>query len=209
MWEFIDKIVYINLDSRKDRLITIKKFIELGKFPSCKVVRFPAILQKPGTVGCTKSHIAILRMAIKNRWNNVLILEDDVEWVKSVDSCYGKIKDLILQQNDVVLLGGGYDTIVDDNRVLFSYCTSSYIVKSHYYETLLKVYENGLKGLTGNDDMSVTPGTEERIKNDNVYEIDTYWSRLQRTHNWRAMVPAVVQQYTSYSDVRDNIRTWQ
>jgi len=208
MWEFLDKIVYINLDNRTDRLESMAKFIENGKFPLDKVIRFPAIKDYPGTVGCSKSHIAVLKLAIKNNWSNVLILEDDIEWVGDINNFYKKIRELVYMKNDVILLGGGYNCLKNE-RVLFSYCTSSYLVKNHYYTRLLSNFESSLMRMTGNTDMTVTPGTEEAIKKDNINEIDTAWSKLMRMDNWRAVIPQCVTQITSYSDVIEGIRYWQ
>jgi glycosyl transferase family 25 len=208
MWEFLDKVIYINLDHRVDRLDNMKQFFEDANIPPNKIMRFSAINERPGTVGCTKSHIEILKMAIKNNFRNILILEDDAKWTGDFTTTYSKIKNLVESANDVVLLGGGYNSIIDKNRVLFSYCTSSYIVKSHYFERLLLTFEGGLRNLTRNDNMSVTPGDEERIRNDHNYEIDTFWSRLMRMDNWRAVIPGCVKQIASYSDVIDGIRDW-
>lgn len=208
MWEFLDKVVYINLDHRTDRLDIINKFLEIGDFPPKKVLRFSAIKQYPGTVGCAKSHIAILKMAIENNWNNVLILEDDIEWTGDFQTSYSQIRKLVTSNNDVVLLGGGYNCVIDRNRPLFSYCTSSYIVNKHYYKRLLSNFEAGLIKLTGNKDMNVILGSEDRIKNDHINEIDTFWSRLMRMDKWRAVIPSCVRQITGYSDVVDTIRIW-
>ncbi|NDB81832.1 MAG: glycosyl hydrolase family 25, partial [Alphaproteobacteria bacterium] len=43
MWEFVDKVIYINLDHRQDRRDIMKLFFEKGQIPEDKIVRFPAI----------------------------------------------------------------------------------------------------------------------------------------------------------------------
>lgn len=53
---------------------------ELKVFPMHKVIRFDAIKDVEGYIGCTKSHIAVLKMAIEHKWPNVLIVEDDMQW---------------------------------------------------------------------------------------------------------------------------------
>jgi glycosyl transferase family 25 len=209
MWEFLDKIIYINLDHRLDRMDVINKFIKEGKFPEEKVMRFSAIKESVGAVGCSKSHIAVIEMAIKQNYGNILILEDDVEWLCDVNSCYDQIKNLVSSENDVVLLGGGYNCIVDTNQALFSFCTSSYIVKKHYFERLLSNFKGSLRNLIGNDELKIYPQDEQRIKNDHTNELDTCWSLLMRMDNWRVVIPKCVNQIASYSDVIEGIRDWQ
>lgn len=209
MWEFIDKVIYINLDHRTDRLENIKKFIEIGKFPPEKVIRFSAIKEVVGAVGCSKSHIEIIKMAIKNNFGNILILEDDCKWVSEIDLCYNDIKNLVLSNTDVVLLGGGYNYLIHTNQAMFSFCTSSYLVKKHYFPRILLNFEAGLLKLVGNPELKIIPGDEQRIKNNHDDELDTFWSILMRMDNWRVVLPKCVTQILSYSDVINDIRYWQ
>ncbi len=71
-WEFVDKIIYINLEERKEQIEE-----ELNFLPKDKIIRFDGIKDKYGYKGCCESHIACLNLAINNNWKNVLILEDD------------------------------------------------------------------------------------------------------------------------------------
>ena len=89
MWEFIDKIIYINLDHRQDRRDIMSKFFEQGKIPLEKVVRFPAIKRPNAPLGCLESHTAVLRISKKNGWKNILVLEDDLVW-SNFDEGYAK-----------------------------------------------------------------------------------------------------------------------
>ena len=94
MFEFIEKVVYINLEHRKDRKEETEAEL-LKYFPAEKVVRFDAINQKPGSFGCCKSHIAVLEMAKENKWKNVLIVEDDASWDPRFDAQYLILEELI------------------------------------------------------------------------------------------------------------------
>ena len=78
MLEYIEKVVYINLEHRTDRKELIEK--ELSIFHSEKVIRFNAIKEDNGHIGSSKSHIEVLKLSIKNDWKNVLIVEDDASW---------------------------------------------------------------------------------------------------------------------------------
>ncbi len=77
----ISKIVYINLDHRTDRNMEMLEQFEKLKIPKDKILRFSAIKHDNGSIGCTQSHIAVLEMAIREKWENVLILEDDFNFI--------------------------------------------------------------------------------------------------------------------------------
>jgi GR25 family glycosyltransferase involved in LPS biosynthesis len=82
-------IVFINLDSRTDRLRESRKeFEKLGINP----IRVPGVVfhgtdnpQYNAIMGCTLSHIYCLRMA-RDRKCNILIFEDDVKFVNYYNS---------------------------------------------------------------------------------------------------------------------------
>ena len=101
---FVDKIVYINLAQRKDRDQHIRAQLKQVGIPDNKIVRFDAIKHDRGQIGCTLSHIAVLKMAIREGWSNMLVLEDDALW-SSFESGY-KIFLESWASHDVVVLGG-------------------------------------------------------------------------------------------------------
>ena len=188
MFEFVDKVVYINLDHREDRRQSILKQLEV--FPSEKVLRFSAIKESNGAIGCTKSHIAIIKMAIQNKWKNVLILEDDAIWNK-FDEGYALLEKLVSKSYDVITLGitiPKYDTRT--YKLHFGCTTTAYLVDGHYYETLLDNYENGLERFL-----------ETGI--DIVYAIDRHWRHLMERDNWYCIVPCLMYQASTWSDIQN------
>jgi len=74
----IDKIIFINLEKRKDRLLEIEN--ELDKF-NLEYERFNAIEHECGIVGCGFSHLAVLKIAKEKNYKNILILEDDFTFI--------------------------------------------------------------------------------------------------------------------------------
>ena len=75
MSENIDNIFYINMEKRKDRRSEIES--ELNNF-NLPFERFEGIETKGfGTLGCGKSHLAVLKIAKERGYKNILILEDD------------------------------------------------------------------------------------------------------------------------------------
>jgi len=193
MWEFIDKIVYINLDKRPEKNEHMKKIISI--FPSEKVVRFSAIEWNPGSVGCTKSHIEVMKMAIDNKWKNVLILEDDVVWNR-FELGYPLLEKLASQEYDVIHLGpssANYD--VSTLRLYSGSCTSSYLVNGHYIPKLLSNFQEGL-------------GLLIETKGDK-YPCDVHWTSLMKTDKWYLCNPCLMYQHESYSDIDLIIKTDQ
>lgn len=200
MWEFIDKVIYINLDNREDRRIIMKRFFQEGQIPSEKILRFSAIRNTPGIVGCAQSHIAVLKLAKANNWNSILILEDDIEW-KSFSENYQKLKDIIHNPFDVCILSGYY-IHTEDIRVLKSYTTGAYIIKSHYYDKLIDCFEESLRNLLKPSKLSFQNlNRSKKIMNDHANHFDVYWNKLQIKDNWIGIIPSMATQIESYSDI--------
>lgn len=183
MWEFLDKVVYINLAKRKDRNERMK---EVTSVFGNKVVRFEAIENcDNGYLGCTQSHIEVLNLALKNNWKNVLILEDDIEFHNILDG-YKTLQQLVTKQYDVIMLGGTCVQSVS-NKVITAQCASSYLVNSDYYETLISNLKEGYELLKQTNDPT-------RFAN------DQYWKHLQRKDNWLILQPCLIYQKPDYSD---------
>ena len=112
-WEdTIDGIVYINLDNREDRKNLLLKELEKINIDMDKVNKVSgSYIPNNGHKGCVQSHIIALTMAKLNRWNNVLIFEDDMELDVSPDVFNSNINNMLeyLNKNniswDVIMLG--------------------------------------------------------------------------------------------------------
>jgi glycosyl transferase family 25 len=191
MFEFIEKVIFINLEYRLDRKSQIES--ELFKyFPPEKIVRFNAIKFSNGAIGCTKSHISVLEMAIKEGWKNYLVVEDDAMW-SNFEKGYSILECLIKNSFDVIQLGSTY-TEYDKETYKSSkaYTTTAYIVNSHYYETLLSNFKDGLNLFIENGISS-------------SFAIDAYMERLQRRDNWYVIVPSLMIQRAGYSDIEKRV----
>ncbi len=192
MLEFIKHIVYINLDKRQDRRAEIVAELE-RVFPADRFQRFPAIRHAYGAIGCSKSHIAILEMAKENKWENVLIVEDDFTWQNLEEG----VKDLERYEQipfDVVLLGGAFTNSVPvTNRVISAQTTVGYLVKAHYYDTLLENFKESMNALCN--------GMPEQS-----FALDQHWKKLQARDTWYIVRPMLCYQRASYSDICKSYR---
>ena len=188
----IKNAFYINLLSRPDR----KKHVEeqLEKI-GIKAERFNAIKLKNGAVGCSMSHLKCLEIARTNNWDHVLIVEDDILFLNPALFIHKLNEFLSNHKNfDVLLFAGNnmppYITI-DNSCVKVTKCqtTTAYLVKSHYYDTLINNYKEGIKKLMN-----------EPLKHA-IYAIDKYWFRLQEKDKWYLIIPLSVTQREDYSDI--------
>jgi glycosyl transferase family 25 len=190
MWEFVDKFIYINLDSRQDRRDIMKKFFEEGKIPSEKIERFQAIRREKAEIGCLESHTEVLRIAKRNGWKNVLILEDDMEWL-NFHTGYKNLEELMQLDWNVILLVGWYITY-DFPRIYSSRNAGAYLVNSAYYDTLLENREKALSHLKQKR-FGFTIDTK-------IYAADYSWSQLQKKDNWYGIFPCMCRQVDGFSD---------
>lgn len=192
MWEFIDKVIYINLDQREDRRKIMKDFFEKGRIPEDKIIRLPAFHIKRG-IGCLKSHTKALQIAKDNGWKNVLILEDDLEWL-DLESGYKQLEDLTkLPKWDVITLVGWY-VKYDFPRIYYTLNAGAYLVNSSYYDRLLANRYESIRRITG---------VETIWKGVAPYTADVYWNKLVEKDNWYGLYPCICRQVNTYSDNLD------
>jgi len=204
-WDFIEKAVYINLDHRKDRRQEIEKEMK-GRIPSNKVIRLSAIKDNPGSIGCTRSHIKVIEMAIQNNWKNVLVIEDDAMFHK-YDTGYDTLEWIFDEHPDfdVITLGNvKADFDKSTLKLRSGQTTTAYIVNKHYYQKLLENFKYGLSQLLKVRHLS----DQERLPYSQKYCIDIYWKNLQKTDNWYIVNPALMIQRPSNSSIEGSYKDY-
>jgi hypothetical protein len=87
-------------------------------------------------------------------------------------------------------------------------CTNAYVVQSHYYDTLLDNFETGLvKKLDKNPPRFFAKSERslkdyyDRVNEDDRFNVDTYWFKLQLKDNWVAVMPPMCDQASTHSDI--------
>jgi len=188
----LENVYYINLENRTDRKTSVEN--ELNSL-GWKYQRFNAIKTKDGRVGCSMSHLKLLKMAKEKNLDYIVIVEDDIQFMRK--TWYNeRIKNIMDTDFDVFLLAGNlrppifqtnYENIV---KVSKSFTTTGYIVKKHYYDKLIDNIDEGIRLLLKN------PGGEY---NDNA--IDCHWMKLQKNDKWYIVMPRTITQRPIYSDI--------
>jgi glycosyl transferase family 25 len=194
MSQNIPKIFYINIDKRTDRRQEIEK--ELQQFNLLdKAERFQAFYTPgQGILGCTQSHLAVIKLAKERNYPNVLILEDDFYFVVSKDEFEHELNEFFnnniifdvcmisyhLQQSQPT----PYPFI---QKVIEGQTASGYIVHNSFYDKIINLYEEAIPLLQ-------QTGEHWHYANDQV------WKRLQPNANWYALTTRCGRQRPGFSD---------
>jgi glycosyl transferase family 25 len=198
----MDNIYYINLDHRKDRKSQVES--ELNDM-GWKYQRFNAIKMKDGRVGCSMSHLKLLQMAKEKQLEYIVIIEDDIQFLRK--NWYKKQLEKVMKEHydsfDVLLLAGnlrppikkvinntGYEHLY---QITKSFTTTGYIVKKHYYDTLIENIKSGIQLLMKNPNKHA------------YYAVDTYWMELQKKDKWFIIMPRTITQRPNYSDIEKRL----
>jgi GR25 family glycosyltransferase involved in LPS biosynthesis len=183
-------VFYINLDKRADRRVEFEA--EMAKV-GLNAERFSAIEMRPGIVGCGYSHLAVLKLARDRGLKNVLIFEDDFEFLVPAEEFWTDIKAFFRMglRYDVAMLAHNLHASHPFNDLLLAvdYATtaSAYIVNSYFYDALIELYEKNLPLLAA---------TGQHW----IYANDQIWRLLQARGGWVAFAKRLGKQRASYSD---------
>ncbi|WP_312242548.1 glycosyltransferase [Pantoea sp.] len=205
-WSSVEKIIYINLKKRPDRDAHIRQELIKLNVPQEKIIRFEAIERNPGYIGCSHSHLAVLKLAQNMAWKTVLVLEDDMAFLHDEENI-GRVNhffhQLTLLPWDVALLSANYFDVAPlkvDKSFLFeyecipvkpmsAYCACAYLVQEHYYPTLIESFSSGVK--------LIEETRDER------HAVDAYWLNIMPRDNWIGIYPNFGYQMANKSDIRN------
>jgi glycosyl transferase family 25 len=191
--EDIKHAFYINLEHRTDRNVHVQEQL---KNIGIKGQRFNAIKMENGAIGCSMSHLKLLQDALKNDLEHILIVEDDITFLKPdiFKEQFNKFIEKHKNNWDVILFAGNnmqpYET-VDETCIKVSRCqtTTGYLVNGHYIKNLMENIKLGLTQLMHNPQRHT------------LYAIDKFWFALQKVGRWYLIIPATVVQREDYSDI--------
>jgi glycosyl transferase family 25 len=198
MSKYFDRIFYINLEYRKDRKEEIET--ELQKFDLLeKSERFIGFhVPEQGILGCSRSHLAVLKLAKERGYKHTLILEDDFEFLIDKEEFERKLTSFFESQleYDVCMISFN---VLEKNEELVQECpdlvyriknsqtASGYIVNGNYLDTLIALYEWSC------------PLLEETKQHWN-YANDQCWKGLQQKDRWFHFIERIGKQRSGFSD---------
>lgn len=189
---------YINLQERVDRKQNVIDAFKKLNIPSLNVLRMDARKHQYGAIGCYLSHIYCLYKAREFGYDHILICEDDVQF-KNINVLKVQLRRVLknIKNWDVIMLASNVLTaekIIGVNycvRVTSGMAATCYIVKSHYYDTLLNNFREGINHLFKHPELA------------NQYAVDVYWNILQKKDNWIIPLPLSVTQYPNFSNIEN------
>ena len=176
---------------------------ELKKVGFYNYQRFNAIKNDKGYLGCSESHLECLKLARARNYPNVMILEDDFEFLIDKNEFQTILNHLLTVDYDVFILS--YNThsknITDTGdqylkRIKETQTASGYIVNRKYYDKLINNFQEGLRLLSETDIY-------------HKYAIDQYWKPLQSQDKWFCYKKRAGKQRESYSDIEKGMVNYQ
>jgi hypothetical protein len=183
---------YINLDSRTDRREQFEA--ECSKM-GIEVERFPAIVHpKGGALGCSASHLQVLKLARDRGLPTVTIFEDDFEFLISKEA-FASVLANFPEDYDVVMIG--YNLVQGEEyndmfgRTLEAQAGSGYVVHKKAYDILIGHWEQSLERF------------EQKPHEHWNYTCDQSWKSLQPKLRWYHTIPRVGRQRAGWSDLNN------
>lgn len=181
---------YINLDRRTDRRAEIEG--ELNRV-GLTAERFPGIPRTPGIIGCGMSHSGVVKEARARGYKNVLVLEDDFQFLVEPAQFWELLHRALAEvpDYDVIMLGYSLqrsepfsETLV---KVLDAQAGSAYLVNETFYDSLISTWDEGTEHL-------IRTGQHWN------YACDQIWKKLQPTAKWYAFRTRIGKQRPSITD---------
>lgn len=208
--EYFDKIYCINLDRRPDRWeecckIFDKMDLKVERFSACDGQFIDTGYGKVynGELGGTISHSRVIKRIKDEKFDKVLILEDDIEFCENFDDKFkSSVKDLP-EDWDLFFFGGnhtgGYNMVTKNiGRVYRTLALHSYAVRG---KSISDLYQNMIQfiGHTLSYNEQLTPSVAA----------DYYMAKTQPHFNSYSIFPNLTWQRESFSDLQQDIMNYE
>jgi glycosyl transferase family 25 len=182
----IDKIIYINLDKDFEKKTHIENQLRYFDLP---FERFSAINNPCDGIGCSKSHLAVLKIARDNKYKNVLILEDDFVFTVTKEGFETAMEKIFTHVPDFDVCMLAYNLQKSDVCIEYPFLlknieaqtTSAYLVNHTIYDDLIHLYEESNIAL-------------EQTRQHWIYAVDMIWKPMQQVKKWYCLHPRLGKQ---------------
>ena len=151
----------------------IKTFIHPSKFNNYQI----------GCLGCLKSHTEVCKIALKRQYKNILILEDDTEFIQDFNKLY-EYSNQIQNNYDMLYLTGSHlgtkqEITTNIIKINGTHTTGSYLIT----EKAMKYFVNNIDAYSK--------------------EIDVFFAKdLQEKFDCYCIIPHITKQRDGYSDIQ-------
>lgn len=197
---FIDKLYYLNLQHRSDRLMQIQnEFASVGWLNRSELV-VAAAVPTHGAIGCVRSHLRALRRFLADpNARHALIVEDDLEF--TADPRVNITRFLTDHGHDgwdVLMLAS--NTMKEEPykeyaiRALVAGTTSAYAVTRAFAPKVIQAFEEGLHQLR-----------YAEVYDPPHFAADAIWQPLQLVSRWYCLAPKVARQRPGFSDIEKTV----
>jgi glycosyl transferase family 25 len=208
--DYFDKIYCINLDRRTDRWercqeifskinLNVERFSAIDGSVDNYNLGYPYDSELAGAI----SHTKVIEKAVELNIKNVLILEDDVDFIDNLENFFSDLIKLVPKDWDGILFGGnhvgGYshinDSVVKVNR---SYALHAYALNSYSFEYIINYMNNKIKN-------SINKGRKGIITS---VAADFFMADLHNHTNWYCFRPHLAWQKDGHSDIQGGYRDY-
>jgi len=198
LFDRFDKVFCINLDRRPDRMLhfeeQVKKY-DLGEFERVSAVDgreldVSKLKISPGELGLILTNSKIIEKSISNRYESILIIEDDCvfsEEIKEIDSYFSVLPD----DWDMLYMGGNHNTHMG---ILGPYYVNEKVCKLHstYSTHFVAIKKKMFTRIFNNLRTKTKP-------------LDMMYVDLQKENQVYSFYPALAKQIIDFSDIQNNI----
>lgn len=180
----IDAVYCINLEHREDKKNHMMSVVNKS---GISIRFFTAKLHEKPARGCLESHVSVLKDVKRRRLRNVLILEDDVEIVRDLNTIEYPT------EWDMLYLGGNVQEQIDDPantdsiKRIRSWSTYAYIVNETMFDKLIEDLPNTEKEIDRYYIENIHPNYKCYMTFPNMVvpiEGDTYSDIMGKTMNY-------------------------
>lgn len=205
--DFFSEIVCINLDRRKDRwekcLSDFDKLnIHVNRFSATdgQKIDLPQNASYKGELGGSISHLNVVRMAKEKEYENILILEDDVEFNPKLNDIFPDLFSQVPKDWDILFFGGnhvgGTTQINKDVKKLYrSYAIHAYAIRKSAYDIIIQHMDNKINTVLTNPDKTFTPSVAA----------DYFMADLHRVLNVYCFNQHIAWQKDDFSDIQQTV----
>ena len=195
LFDRFDKVYCINLKKRTDRLQHFNEQVnkyDLGSFEVFEAIDGnilpPHPTLKQGELGIINSVIEILQLAIKNNFNNILIIEDDCVFndnILIIDDYFNNLP----KDWDMIYFGGNHNLHMGVKPPVQ---INDKIVKLHY------TFAAHCIGIKNNMFNTILIELKKQ-----KHQSDVVFQKLQSTYNVYCFFPLVASQLPGFSDIQN------